>query len=81
MPQDCQLRPVKYLNHVLEQDHRFIKKKVRDVQGFKRFYTVERTLESIEAMNMIRKMQVKRLSGNDAQGQATFVASLFGVVA
>jgi hypothetical protein len=32
-------------------------------------------------MNMMRKGQVKRLSGNDAQGQAKFVASLFGVAA
>ncbi len=39
--------------------------------------TAERTLEGIEAVNMIRKGQVKRLSGSDAQGQAKFVASLF----
>jgi len=68
---------VKYLNNVIEQDHRFIKKKVRASQYLKSFYKAERTLEGIEAMNMIRKGQVKRLSGNDAQGQAKFVASLF----
>jgi IS6 family transposase len=81
LPKDCQLRRVKYLNNVIEQDHRFVKKKVRASQCFKRFHTAERTLEGIEAMNMMRKGQVKRLSGNDAQGQAKFVASLFGVAA
>ena len=81
MPPDCKLRRVKYLNNVIEQDHRFIKKKVRASQCFKSFHTAERTLEGIEAMNMIRKGQVKRLAGSDAQGQAQFVASLFGVAA
>jgi IS6 family transposase len=81
MPQDCQLRRVKYLNNVIEQDHRFTKKKVRAAQCFKRFHTAERTPEGIEAMNMIRKGRVKRLAESDAQGQAKFVASLFGVAA
>lgn len=81
VPKDCKLRRVKYLNNVIEQDHRFIKKKVRSSQCFKSFHTAERTLEGIEAVNMIRKGQVKRLAGSDAQGQAKFVASLFGVAA
>ncbi len=81
VPQDCQLRRVKYLNNVIEQDHRFIKKKVRASQCFKSFHTAERTIEGIEAMNMIRKGQVKRLSESDAQRQAKFVLSLFQVAA
>jgi IS6 family transposase len=81
VPPDCKLRRVKYLNNVIEQDHRFIKKKVRASQCFKSFHTAERTLEGIESINMMRKGQVKRLASNDAQGQAKFVASLFGVAA
>jgi transposase-like protein len=81
VPKDCQLRRVKYLNNVIEQDHRFIKKKVRASQCFKSFHTAERTLEGVEAMNMMRKGQVKRLAGSDAQGQAEFVASLFQIAA
>ncbi len=77
LPMDCQLRRIKYFNNVIEQDHRFIKKKVRASQGFRSFHTAERTLEGIEAVNMIRKGQVKRLSGSDAQAQAKFVESLF----
>jgi len=67
--------------HPLEQDHRFVKKKARASQCFKRFHTAERTLEGIEAVNMMRKGQVRRLAGGDAQGQAKFVETLFGVAA
>jgi transposase-like protein len=81
VPPDCKLRRVKYLNNVIEQDHRFIKKKVRASQCCKSFHTAERTLEGIEAINMIGKGQVKRLAGSDARGQAKFVASLFGIAA
>jgi transposase-like protein len=81
VPKDCKLRRVKYLNNVIEQDHRFIKKKVRALQCFKSFHTAERTLEGIEAMHMVRKWQVKRLAGSDARGQAKFVESLFGIAA
>ncbi len=72
---------MKYLNNVIEQDHRFVKKKVRASQCFKSFHTAERTLEGIEAVNMMRKGQVKRLDGRDAAGQAKFVESIFGVAA
>jgi transposase, IS6 family len=81
VPKDCKLRRVKYLNNVIEQDHRFIKKKVRASQCFKRLHTAERTLEGIESINMMRKGQVKRLAGRDTQGQAKFVASMFGIAA
>jgi IS6 family transposase len=81
VPKDCKLRRVKYLNNIIEQEHRFIKKKVRASQCFKSFHTAERTLEGVESINMIRKGQVKRLAGSDVQGQATFVASLFGIAA
>jgi len=78
---DCKLRRVKYLNNVIDRDPRFIKKIVRASQCFKRFHTVERTLEGIEAVNMLRKGQVTRLAGSHTRGLATFVASLFGVAA
>ncbi len=81
LPKDCRLRRVKYLNNIIEQDHRFVKKKVRAAQCFKSFLTAERTIEGIEAVNMIRKGQVKRLSGNDVQGQVKFVALIFQLAA
>lgn len=55
VPQDCRLRRVKYLNNVIEHDHRFIKKKARASQCFRSFHTAERTLDSIESLHMMRK--------------------------
>lgn len=81
LPKDCKLRRVKYLNNVIEQDHRFIKKRVRACLGYRSFDTAERTLQGVEAMNMMRKGQVKRLDRSDAMGQAKFVESLFQIAA
>jgi transposase-like protein len=81
LPADCKLRRVKYLNNVIEQNHRCIRRRWRAMQCFRSFHTAERTLEGVEAMNMIRKGQVKRLDKNDARGQARFVLSLFQIAA
>jgi transposase-like protein len=81
VPKDCKPRRVKYLNDVIEQGHRSVKKRARASQRFKRFNTAERAVEGIESLHMMRKGQVKGLAGSDAQGQAKFVASLFGVAA
>ena len=81
LPVDCKLRRVKYLNNIIEQDHRFVKKRVGAAQCFGSFHTAERTLEGIEAVNMVRKGQVKRINGHDSQAQAEFVMSLFQIAA
>jgi len=52
---NLEVRQNKYLNNIVEQDHRFIKKKVRCLLGFKSFNTAKRILSGIEIMNMIRK--------------------------
>ena len=62
LPHNCQLRRVKYLNNVIEQDHRFIKKRVRACLGYRSFDTAERTIQGVEAVNMMRKGQVKRMN-------------------
>ena len=81
LPRDCKLRPVKYLNNVIEQDHRAIRRRWRAAQRFRSFQTAERTLEGVEAMHMLRKGQIKRLDGRDAVGQAKFIENLFRVTA
>jgi putative transposase len=48
---------IKYLNNMVEQDHRTIKKRVRPMPGFKSFAAASSTLEGIEVANMIRKGQ------------------------
>ncbi len=75
------LRQVKYLNNIVEQDHRRIKRLVRPGLGFKRFRTAWRTLVGYETLAMMRKGQVKWISGNDIVAQAAFVNSLFDIAA
>ncbi len=75
LPFDCKLRRVKYLNNVIEQDHRVIRRRWRSCQCFRSFHTAERTLEGVEALHMIRKGQLKRLDGRDALGQVKFIES------
>lgn len=81
LPRDCKLRRVKYLNNVIGQDHRAIRRRWRAAQCFRSFHTAERALEGIVPLHMMRKGQIKRLDGRDALGQAKFVESLFGVAA
>lgn len=47
----------KYLNNIVEQDHRFIKRRTRPMLGFKSFVSASATLEGIEVAHMIRKGQ------------------------
>ena len=81
LPFDYKLRRVKYLNNVIEQDHRTIRRRWRAMQCFRYFHTAERTLEGVEALHMMRKGQLKRISGGDIVGQVKFVERLFGLAA
>jgi transposase-like protein len=72
---------VKYLNNIVEQDHRNVKRLTRPGLGFGRFWTARRTLAGYEAMAMMRKGQVRNVSGSDIRAQATFIAGLFQVAA
>ena len=56
---EVEIRQVKYLNNVVEQDHRAIKRQVRPMMGFKSFWSAAVTLAGIELMHMIRKGQLK----------------------
>ena len=75
----CRCRPVRYLNNILEQDHRTIKRRVRASQGFRSFDGAWRTIQGIETVNMIRKGQVRWLPKEDIAGQVAFVSRLFGL--
>ena len=52
-----EIRQVKYLNNILEQDHRFIKRITRPMMGFKAFHSASATIAGIEVAHMIRKCQ------------------------
>ena len=52
------IRRVKYLNNIIEQDHRSIKRRIVNCTGFKEFESAQRTLTGIEIVNIIRKNQI-----------------------
>lgn len=59
------IRQCKYLNNIIEQDHRRIKRLTRPMLGFKNFYAAQRTLVGIEVVAMIKKGQMKIRVGNE----------------
>ena len=71
------LRQCKYLNNIVEQDHRRIKRLVRPGLGFGSFRTARQTLAGFETMAMMRKGQVRKIDGHDIRGQSAFIADLF----
>jgi len=75
----CRCRPVRYMNNVVEQDHRAIKRPVRAMQGFRSFHSAWRTIQGIETVNMIRKGQIRWLAKDDIAGQVALISSLFGL--
>lgn len=77
----CEFRQNKYLNNIVEQDHRFIKKLVTLGLGFKSFHTSRKTIVGYETMNYIREGQLQGISKEDILGQAEFVSKIFGVAA
>ena len=54
-----EIRQIKYLNNVVEQDHRFIKRITKPTMGFKAFYSASATLIGVEQHHMLRKGQHK----------------------
>ena len=77
----CRHRPVQYLNNILEQDHRAIKRRVKAKQSFREFQAARRTIEGYEAMHRIRKGQVRWISGKDVRKQNQFIDKLFDLAA
>jgi transposase-like protein len=69
----------KYLNNIIEQDHRFIKRRVNPGLGFFSFNTAWRTIRGYESMNMIRKGQIAGIGRSEIQRQVKFVSNLFGI--
>ena len=78
---DTKLRPVKYLNNIVEQDHRRIKRLVKPGLGFGSFNSARRTLQGYEAMAMIRKGQIQGIDQDNVTGQISFIHTLFGIAA
>jgi transposase-like protein len=78
LEENCRHRPVQYLNNVLEQDHRAIKRRVRASQHFRSFWAAWRTIAGYEAVQMIRKGQACwSATGAKVDLLHRFIVSLF----
>jgi len=62
--QQIEIRQIKYLNNIVEQDHRFIKKRTKPMLGFKSFYSAKVTIAGIENVRMIQKRQITVANDN-----------------
>lgn len=76
----CKRRPSQNMNNLIEQDHRFIKRRVKPGLGFFSDPTAWRTIRGYEAMHMIRKGQVEGADKGNIKAQNQFIAGLFGWV-
>jgi len=81
LPQSVELRQRKYLNNIVEQDHRSIKRLVKPGMGFGSFNTARRTIRGYEIINMIRKGQIQGLEKEAVRERVLFMHQIFGVVA
>jgi Transposase and inactivated derivatives len=79
LPKNVGIRQIKYLNNIIEQDHRSIKRIVNPMLGFQSFQSANKTLKGIEAMNMIKKGQVKNLNYSSLN-EAKYINQLFEIV-
>ncbi|HDR7607073.1 TPA: IS6 family transposase, partial [Bacillus mycoides] len=68
IPMGTKIRRIKYLKNIVEQDHRFIKKRIRSM------------LSGVEAMHMVKKEQID-LQDQSVQNQNIFINQVFGLTA
>jgi putative transposase len=64
------IRQVKYLNNIVEQDHRAVKRVTRPMLGFKSFEAAQCTLVGVELMHMIKKQQLVVGAGDEGRTAA-----------
>ena len=79
MHQCCRHRTRPYANNRVESDHRFIKRRLRAMQGPRSAPTARRLIQAIEAAHMIRKGQVLGITRHNLAGQAWVFAALLRV--
>jgi len=79
LPKNVGIRQIKYLNNIIEQDHRSIKRIVNLMLGFQSFQSANKTLKGIEAMNMIKKEQIKNFNYS-VLNEVKYINQLFRIV-
>jgi transposase-like protein len=76
MPEGVIIRRIRYLNNLVEQDHRFIKKRVRSMLGLKKFRTAKQIICGVEMMHMLKKGQLQQ-GVKSVQSEIEFTHKLF----
>ena len=78
MPKRVRVRSSKFLNNIIEQDHRRIKQRIRPMLGFQGFQTAAITISGIELAAKIRKHQFKvgQLPGRPTTIPAIWAAAI-----
>src|SRR5271157_4811140 len=79
LPKNVGIRQIKYLNNIIEQDHRSIKRITVPMLGFQFFRSASKNLKGIEAMNMVKKRQVNDLNYS-VLNEVKYINQLFGIV-
>jgi IS6 family transposase len=81
LPETCLLRPCKYLTHIIEQDHRLVKRRVNPGLGCGAVATAQRTIQGYEAMPMLRKGQIEGMAKGEVLAQNRIINQLFALAA
>ena len=74
---DIEMRQSKYLNNLIEQDHRAVKRMVRPILGFKNFRCARALIAGIETMHMIKKNQLDGLKDRTSSAANQFYSLAF----
>ena len=79
LSKNVEIRQVKYLNNIVEQDHRSIKRIVHSMLGFQSFRSASKILKGIEAVNIIKKRQVNNLNYS-VLNEVKYINQLFSII-
>lgn len=74
---EIELRQSKYLNNLIEQDHRAVKRRTRSMLGFKDFHCAAKLIAGIETMHMIKKGQLDCPDGEAMSASEQFYSLAF----
>ncbi|EOQ10660.1 hypothetical protein IKC_05716, partial [Bacillus cereus VD184] len=77
IPHSTPLRVKKYLNNIIEQDHRFIKKRIRNMLGLQPLQTATKMIAGIEAMHMVKK---DKLSRGRSLSKGRYILSMISLI-
>jgi IS6 family transposase len=77
----CRCRSCPHLNNIIEQDHRFIKKRIVASLALRSVEGAIRRVAGYEAMHAIRKGQIRWLPKGDVVGQVQFIQRILGIAA